>query len=132
MEVLLERVVIYKRASQDPSLSRLPTLLSIDLLHGADHQTEEQEIHLRVLHLQLQGHSSFDKSPKNCTAVWQQLPIASKVSEKFPHLWSNLDVHGEVLHDVDVVVVLPHVRHLHQLLVVISLQIQLCPQNEIS
>ena len=103
--------------SQDPSLSRLSALLSIDLLHGADHQTEEQEIHLRVL-LQLQGHSSFDKSAKNCT------PVASKVSEKFPDLWSNLDVHGEVLHDVDVVVVLPHVRHLHQLLVVISLQIQ--------
>ena len=109
--------------SQQPSLSRLSALLSIDLLHGADHQTEEQEIHLRVL-LQLQGHSSFDKSSKNCTAVWQQLPIASKVSEKFPDLWSNLDVHGEVLHDVDVVVVLPDVRHLHQLLVVISLQIQ--------
>ena len=51
--------------SQDPSLSRLSALLSIDLLHGADYQTEEQEIHLRVL-LQLQGHSSFDKSSKNC------------------------------------------------------------------
>ena len=48
------------------------------------------------------------------------------------HLWPNFNVHGEVFHDVDVVVVLPHIRHLHQLLILISLPNYCCQQDQVT
>ena len=48
------------------------------------------------------------------------------------HLRPNFNVHREVFHDVDVVVVLPHIRHLHHLLVVIPLPNQCCEQDQVT
>ena len=47
------------------------------------------------------------------------------------HFWPNFDVHGKVFHDVDVVVVFPHIRHLHQLLIIISLSNHCCHQDQV-